>query len=43
MTALEAECIVRTVRTEVSLRPISEPVYWGKVIQDERYLLVSHS
>lgn len=41
LTAAEAERIVRTTRAEVSVRELVEPVYWGKVIDDERYLLVS--
>ena len=41
LTAAEAERIVRTARSEVTIRPLPEPVYWGKDIQDERYLLDS--
>jgi SAM-dependent methyltransferase len=41
LTAREAERIVRTLRTEVTVRPMPEAVYWGKDIQDERYLLIS--
>lgn len=41
LTAIEAERIVRTVRTEVRVLPLPEAVYWGKEIEDERYLLVS--
>lgn len=43
LTAVEAERIVRTARAEVTVRPILDAVYWGKEIQDERYLLVSPS
>jgi len=41
LTAVEAERIVRTARTEVAVRPMPEAVYWGQEIQDERYLLIS--
>lgn len=41
LTATEAERIVRTVRTAPVIRHLPEPVYWGKEIHDERYLLVS--
>lgn len=43
LTAVEAERIVRTARAEVTVRPMLDAVYWGKEIQDERYLLVSPS
>jgi SAM-dependent methyltransferase len=42
LTAVDAERIVRTARAEVAVRPMPEAVYWGKEIQDERYLLISH-
>ncbi|MGL5824481.1 MAG: class I SAM-dependent methyltransferase [Nocardioides sp.] len=41
LTAVEADRIVRTVHTEVAVRPMPEAVYWGKEIKDERYLLIS--
>lgn len=41
LTAADAETIVRTVRTEVEVRPLPDAVYWGKDIQDQRYLLIS--
>ncbi len=41
LTADDAEEIVRTVRRSVTVRPLLEPIYWGKPIEDERYLLVS--
>ncbi|QIK76747.1 class I SAM-dependent methyltransferase [Nocardioides piscis] len=41
LTAAETERIVRTIRSEVSVRHLPESVYWGKQIDDERYLLVS--
>ncbi len=41
LTAREAEQIVRTVRSDVEVRPMLDRVYWGKEVRDERYLLVS--
>jgi len=41
LTALQAESVVRTIRTEVEVRHLTDPVYWGRQIDDERYLLVS--
>lgn len=41
VTAAECERIVRTVRNDVRVRPLSEPIYWGKAIEDERYMIVS--
>jgi SAM-dependent methyltransferase len=41
LAAVEAERIVRTVRNEVRVVPMPEAMYWGKKIEDERYLLVS--
>jgi ubiquinone/menaquinone biosynthesis C-methylase UbiE len=43
LTAAECERIVRTVRTEATVRHLPEPVYWGREITDERYLLVSRA
>jgi len=43
LTAVEAERIVRTVRAEVRVLHMPEAVYWGKEIEDERYLLVSRA
>lgn len=43
LTAVEAEAIVRTVRSEASTRHLPESVFWGKDIEDERYLLVSRA
>ena len=43
LTADEAERIVRTVRTSAEITHLSESVYWGKEITDERYLLVSNA
>ncbi|MCW2833673.1 MAG: class SAM-dependent methyltransferase [Nocardioides sp.] len=39
----EAEAIVRTARSEVTVRHLPEDVFWGKTINDERYLLTSRS
>lgn len=41
LTARDAQRIVRTARTDSTVRPLPEAVYWGKDIQDERYLLTS--
>lgn len=41
LTASECERIVRTVRQDVTVRPLHESVYWGKDIADERYLIFS--
>lgn len=41
LTADEAERIVRTVRTSAKVQHLTDSVYWGKEITDERYLLVS--
>lgn len=43
LTANEAEAIVRTALREVEVRYLPEADYWGKAIDDERYLLVSRS
>ncbi|HEY9564710.1 MAG TPA: class I SAM-dependent methyltransferase [Nocardioides sp.] len=43
LSAAEAEEIVRSVRRDVSVQRLSEEIYWGKVIDDERYLLISRS
>ena len=43
LTAVETEEIVRTVRTDAVVTQLPEPVYWGKDIADERYLVVSRS
>jgi SAM-dependent methyltransferase len=40
LTSGEAETIVRARRGEVSVRPLRESVFWGKEVDDERYLLV---
>jgi SAM-dependent methyltransferase len=41
MTATECERVVRTVRHDVRVRHLTEPIYWGAAIEDERYLIVS--
>lgn len=41
LTADDAERIVRTVRTNVEVQHLTDSVFWGKEINDERYLLVS--
>lgn len=42
LTAVEAERIVRTARAHVEVQSLPDPIYWGKEIDDERYLLVSN-
>lgn len=41
LTAKETERIVRTVRASAQVQQLQDPVYWGKEITDERYLLIS--
>lgn len=41
LSAEVCERIVSRVRHDVQIRPLSEPVYWGKEIADERYVVVS--
>lgn len=41
LSAAEAEAIVRTTRSEVTVRHLPEDVFWGKTVHDERYLLTS--
>jgi SAM-dependent methyltransferase len=43
LTAREAEAVVRTRRTHVEVRHLPESVYWGKDVDDERYVLVSRA
>lgn len=43
LTASEAGQIVRAARREVVVRHLPDALYWGKAIEDERYLLVSRS
>jgi SAM-dependent methyltransferase len=42
LAAAETESLVRATGRGVVVRHLPEPVYWGKEIDDERYLLVSH-
>ena len=41
LTADEAAEIVRQHRSELTVQHLTDAVYWGKEIDDERYLLVS--
>ena len=43
LTAAECERIVRTVRSDATVRHLPEAVYWGQEITDERYLVVSRA
>ncbi len=43
LTASAAEAIVRTARSEATVRHLPEDVFWGKAIDDERYLLTSRA
>lgn len=43
LTAAQTEKIVLGVRDEVQVRHLPQSIYWGKVIEDERYLVVSRS
>ncbi len=40
LTARDAEAIVRSRRAAVEIRPLPDVAYWGKEIDDERYLLI---
>jgi 2-polyprenyl-3-methyl-5-hydroxy-6-metoxy-1,4-benzoquinol methylase len=41
LPARRTEELVREHRAEVTVRQLPEPVYWGRQIDDERYLVVS--
>jgi 2-polyprenyl-3-methyl-5-hydroxy-6-metoxy-1,4-benzoquinol methylase len=41
LTARECESLVREHREDVVLLPLDDAAYWGREIDDERYLLVS--
>jgi len=41
LSAIETEAIVRAVRSEATVRHLTEDVYWGTTITDERYLVTS--
>ena len=43
LTADETAALVRATGRGVVVRHLTEPVYWGREIDDERYLLVSES
>ena len=43
LRADETEAIVRTARSEVTVRHLPEDIFWGKTVDDERYLLTSRS
>jgi SAM-dependent methyltransferase len=43
LTAADAQRIVRTVRSEATVRYMPEAVFWGTDIDDERYVLVSRA
>lgn len=43
LTAAECEALVLGVRQEAVVRRLDDPALWGRVIDDERYLLVSES
>jgi SAM-dependent methyltransferase len=43
ITAAQAAALVRETGRQADVRLLPEPVYWGKEITDERYLLVSAS
>ena len=43
LAAAETESLVRATGRGVAVRQLPQPVYWGKQIDDERYLLVSES
>ena len=42
LTAARVEQLMLRVRDEVSVTPLTQPIYWGKTITDERYIAVSH-
>jgi len=43
LTAAQTEAVVRTVHDDVTVRPLPEAVYWGREIDDERYVVVGRS
>lgn len=43
LTAIESEQIVRASGRAASVRHLPDPIYWGKAIEDERYMIVSRS
>lgn len=42
LTVAQTEQIVLRVCGEVQVTPLTQPMYWGKGITDDRYLVVSH-
>ena len=42
LTAAQVEQIVLGVRSEVRVTVLTQPLYWGKAVTDERYIAVSH-
>jgi len=40
LTAAQTVALLETAGREPELRPMPEPVYWGRAIDDERYLVV---
>lgn len=43
LTASECRALVLDVRQEADVTPLDDPALWGRLIDDERYLLVSRS
>ena len=43
LPARRTEELVREHRTEVTVRHLPEPVYWGREIDDDRYLVLSRA
>ncbi|MGA9746885.1 MAG: class I SAM-dependent methyltransferase [Nocardioides sp.] len=41
LTAADTEALVHDTGRSVAVRHLPEPIYWGKTIDDERYLAVS--
>ena len=41
LTAEETERLVREHRSDATVKQLTDPVLWGRQVEDERYLLVS--
>jgi SAM-dependent methyltransferase len=41
LSRVECSDLVAARRTNVEVTPLDDPVYWGRPVEDERYLLVS--
>ena len=41
LTAEQTERLVREHRSDATVQQLTDPVLWGRQIEDERYLLVS--